>query len=197
MSVRSRFLLFGTPVLVAITVAWWPALTHERVDTAAESVEVSVVDPREFRTVGDLVAASEAVVLAEVVDTASGRTLTDPGSPEAGIRTRLAELRVVEVLAGAAPDRLVLEEAATLVDGTPVVVGGASPVVVGDRGVFFLVAGRSEAAPHWAIAGPPGRYLVRGDMLEAASEDPLSRSVESAGGPALVDAVEAVASISP
>lgn len=192
MSARSRLLLFGTPVLLAIGVAWWPTLAPPRAVTGGEPVAVSSDSSIAFASVGDLVAASDAVVLAEVIDIADGRTLTDPMSPDAGVRTSLAALQVVEVLAGVAPDRLVLEEAAMLLDGTPVVVDGASVVEAGDRGVFFLVAGRSEAAPHWAVVGPPGRYLVRGDTLEAASPSPLASAIASAGGPALVDAVGAV-----
>lgn len=187
-----RLLLFGLPLVVAIGASFGPALADGVFHGEPSPVSVTSDDVAPFVTVDELVAASDAVVLAEVLDSADGRVLTDPTSPTAGVRTRLADLRVVEVLAGDTPERLVLEEVATLLDGSPVAVDGAVPVTVGDRGVFFLVAGRSEAAPHWSVLGAQGRYLVQGDALEAAGTDPLSVAIVEAGGPALVDAVNAV-----
>lgn len=189
-----RLVLFGLPVLVAVGASFGPALADAvlRNEQEPAPVAVSSDDVAPFTTVADLVAASDAVVLAEVLETVEGRVLTDPAAPDAGVRTRLADLRVVEVLAGAAPQRLVLEEVATLLDGTPVRVDGASAVAAGERGVFFLVAGRTESAPHWGVVGAQGRYLVRGDTLESGASDPLSGAIVEAGGPALVDAVAAV-----
>jgi hypothetical protein len=180
---------FGLPVLVAFGIAFAPLVAS---DPPPDPVDVAS-DSALFDSVDDLVAASDAVVLAEVVEAADGRAITDPSDPTTGIRTRLAELRVVQVLAGSAPDALVLEEAATLLDGTPIAVDGETPVVAGDRGVFFLVAGGADEAPHWALVGAQGRYLVRGEHLEAAAGDGLSGELAASGGPALVDAVEAAA----
>lgn len=187
------FVLFGVPVLAAFGVAGWSSFVDGSTDAVSETIEISSDVPAPFATVDELVASSDAVVLAEVLDSVDGRTVTDPTAPEVGIRTRLAELRVVQILAGDVPNRLVLEEVASLTDGTPVAVDGASPVVVGDRGVFFLVAGGSEQAPHWALVGSQGRFLVRGEALEAAGDDPLSVAIEAGGGPVLTDVVRSIA----
>lgn len=183
-----RLVLFGLPVVIAAVFGFAPVLAEGGGDVRPRPVAL-VSDAPSFSSVGELVAASDQVVLAEIVGEAPGRTLSTPGDPDAGVRTRLLELRVVAVLVGQERETIVLEEEAALLDGTPVVVDGVRPAEVGERGVFFLVAGGSEAAPHHALVGPQGRFLVVGDALESAGDDPLSRSIADAGGPALRDAV--------
>jgi hypothetical protein len=184
-------LAFALPVVIAVAVT----LVLVRRDDDDEPHEeqpapMSIASnaPR-FTDLDGLVAASGVIVLAEVTGTSDGRTITDPKTPAAGVRTRLVELRVVDSLSGKPPRRVVVEEEAALLDGTPIVVDGVAPVRVGDRGVFFLVAGGSEASPHYALVGPQGRYLVEDDALAAAIDDPLAIALARDGGPALVDAV--------
>ena len=180
----------ATLAVAALFTVWRASDADEPAPPAAQPTEVSSDAPR-FDTVEEMVAASDAVVLAEVVSEADGRTITDPADPDEGVRTRLLELEVVEVLSGAVPRPLVLEEEATLLDGTPVEVDGVAPAAPGDRGVFFLVAGGSETDPHHALVGPQGRFLVDGDDLVASTSSPLGDTWVAAGGPALADAVRA------
>lgn len=143
-----------------------------------------------FATLDELVAASDSVVVASVTDIGDGRTITAPGDPESGIRTRLVTLDVSDILAGEAPDPLVVEEAVALTDGTPVVVDGVQPLAEGDVAVWFLVSGHGEAMPYYAVVNRQGRYRVNGDTLVAASEDdPLSRRVAALGLAALVERI--------
>jgi hypothetical protein len=178
-------------IAVAVTIVFLGRDDSSNDETRAQRRESKVIAsnaPR-FTALDGLVAASDAIVLAEATAATDGRTITDPATPDAGVRTRLVELRVVETLAGTPARPLVIEEEAALLDGTPIVVDGVQPMQVGDRGVFFLVAGGTEAAPHYALVGPQGRYLVEGDALVPAVDDPLASTLAAGGGPALVDRV--------
>ena len=184
-----------TLVAAGVLTAWQVRPTTDRPGAAASPPTEVTSDAPRFATLEDMAAASDAVVLAEVVAEADGRTITDPADPERGVRTRLLELEVVEVLVGAVPRPLVLEEEAMLLDGTPVRVDGVAPAGPGDRGVFFLVAGGSDANPHHALVGPQGRFLVDGDDLVPATSSPLGAIWVAAGGPALADAIRATETV--
>lgn len=166
-------------VLVALVA--WP--TDEPVGPVAIRSDGAVFD-----TVDELVAAADLVVLAEVVDAGPGRTV---GTGDDGIVTRFVELQVVEAVVGEASGVVVLEEPATLLDGTPIVVDDVAPTEVGRRGVFFLV--RDDTATFTALVGEQGRFLVvdGADELEPSGDDALSRAVAGDGGPALLAAVVA------
>jgi hypothetical protein len=135
------------------------------------------------------------VVLAEVVSLGKGRVITAERQTDAGVRTRLVELRTVKTIVGAQSPRVLLEEEAALLDCTPVVVDGVQPARVGDRGVFFLVAGRTDAAPYHALVGPQGRFLVHGERLVPAVADRLTTRLAAGGGPRLVAAIAGVAAL--
>jgi hypothetical protein len=150
-----------------------------------EPVEVASTAPH-FGTLDELVAASDTIVLAEVVATADGRTVTAAGDTGSGFRTQLTELGVVLTLVGD-PASLVVEEEAALLDGTPMRVDGVAPAEEGQRGVFFLVQGGSDADRVHAVVGPQGRVLVGDRGLEAAVVgDPLGDAIVDLGGPALI-----------
>ena len=118
-----------------------------------------------FDSLDELVAASDLVVVGTVAGVADGRVLTAPDRPDAGFRTRLVELDVERTLAGEPPTPLVVEEPAELLDGTPVVVDGMAPLDVGDRAVWFLVAGGSDEQPYHAVVNGQGRYEIIGATL--------------------------------
>jgi hypothetical protein len=155
-------------------------------------VPVTSTAPR-FDRLEELVAASDVIVMAEAVSARAGRLITDTDRPDAGVRTRLVELRPVRTLVGNPGASIVLEEPAALLDGSPLELDGVRPVEIGGRGIFFLVAGGSEAAPHHTLVGPQGRFLVDGDRLVPAVDDPLTARLAAQGGAALVAAVTALA----
>ena len=182
---RWRSAAIVVPLVIAVVGAVW---STGGMGSTAEPAQVIASDAPHYRQLDELVRASDAVVLAEVVGARPGRALGGPGG---GIVTQLFELRVVEVVAGSALETVVLEEVVALGDGTSVAVDGVVAPQVGERGVFFLVAG--DANGYAALVGPQGRYLVDGDGLVAsAPDDALASTLAAAGGPELVAAVRAV-----
>ena len=157
------------PIVAAIGVAV-ATLTG---DDEPAPTELTSDGPR-FDSLEELVAASDVAVVGTVAGVADGRLLTAPDRPDAGLRTRLVELTVERTLAGEPPTPLVVEEPAELLDGTPVVVDGMAPLDVGDRAVWFLVAGGSDDQPYHAVVNGQGRYEIVGATLRPAGEDRLS-----------------------
>lgn len=171
------------PVLVAVVGA---VLASGTVRDDGPSVIAVRSDAPVFDTLVDLVAASDAVVLAEVTGARPGPVV---GAPGGAVRTTLFTLHVVDVAHGSAVEVVELVEPTALADGTPVTVDGVAPPEVGTRGVFFLVA----AGPGRAVSvGSQARYVVDGDSLVAADpDDPLAARLAAGGGPALVAAIRA------
>lgn len=188
MSMRWRILLLVLAVVAALA---YGVATYDKPNQGRTAENITSNAPR-FTSLEQLVDASDEIVLAEVTAVTPGRTISDPSNARARIRTQLVELHVVQALKGLPAEPLVLEQEATLADGTPVRVDGVAPVTKGQRGVFFLVRSPALDVPYRALVGPQGRYLVRGDKLEAAVEDDLTEAIVDAGGPALIRAVVAV-----
>lgn len=149
-----------------------------------EPVEVSSDAPR-FATLPELVRAADLVVRGEVVSSVEGRWFGAPpqaGSGSAGdarILSRLVTIRVDEVLAGEAPTvgSVLLEEEGWTAAGEPLVVDGLGTAAVGDRGVWFLVAGGDPELGAHVLVNAQGRYLEgdrgSGGGSEGASGDDL------------------------
>ena len=173
--------------VIAGAVAIAMAVRSDDDEPAAIELTSSAAD---FTTADGLVAGSDLVVAATVVDVADGRQISAPGDPSAAIRTRLLVLDVSDVLAGSVSGDVIVEEPATVGDGTPVVVDGMQPIDVGDEAVWFLVAGDAETMPYYAVVNRQGRYVVTGDKLRAASDDALSTELAELGMPGLTDRVE-------
>lgn len=152
-------------------------------DTAADDEPVAVAsDAPRFATLADLLDASDVVVAGEVVATERGRPFGDPG--RAAIVSRLVTLRVDEVLAGTAPagaPNLLVEEEGWLEDGPPLVVDGAAPSEVGDRGIWFLVEAGDPELPVFVVVNAEGRYLLdaAGALVGAEGDDPLIAEIEA------------------
>jgi len=142
-----------------------------------------------FETLDDLVAASDLVVVGTITDVADGRTITSPGDPGAGIRTRLVELDVTDALHGDAPDPLVVEEANAFADGAPIVLDGMTELHDGDTAIWFLVAGGSDAMPYYAVVNSQGRFQIMGDSLTASGDDALSLELVALGPDGLAAAI--------
>ena len=140
----------------------------------ATIVTVAADEPT-FSSLDGLLRASDAVVAGVVERVEAGRAISDPSDAGAGIRTQLASVRVDEVLAGDVASEIVIEQEASLLDGTPIEVNGVAPLEAGQAGVYFLIAGDGEEFPYFALVNRQGRYEVVDDRLVAGSDDALSR----------------------
>ncbi|MGB0114539.1 MAG: hypothetical protein WBP59_15065 [Ilumatobacteraceae bacterium] len=158
--------LFG--LVVAATVWWLADSTGESDDSGAVDI---VATGRRFDDLAGLVDASDLVVVGTVVDVADGRTLTDPADPDAGLRTQLLQVEVDDVVIGDVSGPLVLEQEATLLDGTPMVVNGVAPLRVGDNGIMFLVRGDTDEFPYAALVNEQGWVPVLDAALAPIEPD--------------------------
>ncbi len=131
-------------------------------DDDVEPVLIEAAGPT-FATIGEMAAAADLVVEATVIADDDGRTLTDPANPDAGLRTRLYQLAVDDVLVGETGDAVLVEQEHQLLDGTPIIVNGLTPHSIGDSGLWFLVVGDSEEFPFTAVINEQGRVLVDTD----------------------------------
>jgi len=148
----------------------------------AGTVAVSSEGEPRYGDLRALVAASDAVVVGEVVAVGPGRLLA-AGANREGIVTRLVRLSVDEVLAGADPGaEVIVEEPGWTADGREVVVDGTPASAPGDLGIWFLVRGATEEFPHLAVVNAQGRYLVdpadERRFLDVAVRDPLVDRLE-------------------
>jgi hypothetical protein len=141
-------------------------------DTTAVTV---AADEPTFSSLDGLLRASDAVVAGVVDHVEEGRAISDPSDVRSGIRTQLASVRVDEVLAGDVASEIVIEQEATLLDGTPIEVNGMAPLEAGQVGIYFLIAGDGEEFPYFALVNRQGHYEVVDDRLVAGSDDALSR----------------------
>ncbi|MCB0963980.1 MAG: hypothetical protein KDA98_11880 [Acidimicrobiales bacterium] len=159
--------------------------------TEPAPVEVTSDAPR-FATLAALVEAADAVVVGEVVAVEPGRWFGDDSTGR--LRSRLVTLAVDEVVAGSGPDddAVLVEEEGWTADGAPLVVDGAAPSAVGDRGVWFLVDGGDPTTGAWITVGAQGRYLLArpgtGDAASPGTSGAASPGTADAGDRALVGA---------
>ena len=151
--------------------------TGDGVPAPGEPLAIKAETPR-FRTLADLTAAADLVVIGRVTGIREGRVIDSPG---AGIRTRLIDLTVERLLAGQlAQSTLVMEEEGWLTNGTPIIVNGIAPSRAGDLGFYFLFRGRSPEFPHYTLIGEQGRYLVDpedGSLTGAQGDEGLSQLI--------------------
>ncbi len=140
-------------VVAGLAALWW--LRDDGIDDAPNPVSIEATGPT-FTTIDELVAASDLIVEATVVDVDDGRTITDPTDPASGILTQLARVEVDSVLAGTQAGPLVVEQEASLLDGTPLVVNGVAPLVAGDTGLMFLIRGDGDEFPYTAFVNEQG-----------------------------------------
>lgn len=142
-----------------------------------------------FDSLDALIGASDVVVAATVTAVDDGRTITAPDDPDTGIRTRLVRLEPTAVLVGELAGGLVVEEAAALADGDPIVVDGMSELAPGDQAIWFLVAGSGDEMPYYAALNAQARYELRRDAMVPAGDDALSRELAALGPDGLIDAI--------
>jgi hypothetical protein len=181
------------------------SVTHGSPSRSATSETVALTSSarHRFAGLGQLVGASDLVVVGRVIADEDGRTFGNPGAARSGapsaIRSHVLTLRVDRVLTDAdatadhAPDPnavVLVEEEYALGDGTPVRVDGMRRGRTGDRGVWFLTASTDPDFPAYALVNAQGRYLfARGDVRGGDRTDSLVRSVERMNQTQLQDAV--------
>ncbi len=154
---RRRIAAIALPLVPLLIVAVYLASTLGDDDEppSPSVVDISASEPA-YATVVGLAGASDRVLAGEVVAIEQGRAVTDPADPTAGVNTQLATVRVERVAKGPESATVVIEQEASLLDGTPITVNGVSPLVVGDRGWFFLIDGDGEQFPYTALTTVDG-----------------------------------------
>jgi hypothetical protein len=196
----TRWLVVVSVVVLAVVGGLAVVLTHETPSHSAtpDTVALTSSARHQFGDVGDLVGASDIVVVGRVIADEDGRTFGNPEAAPAGapsaIRSHVLTLRVERVLSGADqsadPNAVVLvEEEYALGDGTPVRVDGMRRGRVGDRGVWFLTVSADPDFPAYALVNAQGRYLFGRGVRGGDRTDALVRSVERMGPTQLQDAV--------
>ena len=147
------------PIALVLTVGlgalWWLRDDGAGDGAVSEPVSIEATGPR-FATLDEIVAASDVIVQATVTAVDTGRSITDPADPTAGIRTQRAAVDVESVLVGDQNGPLVVEQEAELLDGTAVTVNGVEPLAVGDSGLLFLIRGDSDEFPYTALVNEQG-----------------------------------------
>jgi hypothetical protein len=143
---------------IAVAVGWggWMLVDDDNdprppVDIASAAASMA--------SLADLVASASMVVEGEVVDVEDGRTITASSDPTTGIRSQLVHIDVARSWL-ASRDVVVVEQEASLLDGTPITVDGQEPLQVGDRGVFLLVDGHSDEFPYSALVDARAVFLL-------------------------------------
>lgn len=71
----------------------------------------------------------------------------------------------------ATPDVVVVEQEASLLDGSPITVNGVAPLEVGDRAILVLVRGDSEQFPYTTPLNEQAVFLVVDEQVVAADPD--------------------------
>jgi hypothetical protein len=147
----------------------------------------------DFAALDELVAASDAIVVATVVAVDEGRLVGEP--EEGAVISRVASLRVDTALIGDVADIVVIEEEGWLPDGTPLIVNGVAPTAVGDEGVWFLDAIDDAELRGYLVINSQGRYLLdptdpTGTLLGGDRDDSLVQTLEQLTLPELIAAID-------
>ena len=172
------------PALLVLIAVGWAAVGRTGSgdapsdDAAPADPEIVAItsDAPSYRSLLELMEASDVVVRATVVGAEHGRWFGD-GQAGTRVQSRLVTLRIDETLAGPAPqsETVLVEEEGWLDDGTPIAVDGAAPSRMGDGGLWFLVDGGDPELGAYVVVNAQGRYLVAGDgsLSGADRPDPL------------------------
>ena len=172
------------PVLLVLVALGWAAVGRTGTgdgsaeESAPSEPELMAVtsDAPAYRSLLELMEASDVVVRATVVGAEHGRWFGD-GQEGTRVQSRLVTLQVDETLAGVAVSSktVLVEEEGWLDDGTPIAVDGAAPSRVGDDGLWFLVDGGDPELGAYVATNAQGRYLVTDDdaLSGADRPDPL------------------------
>jgi hypothetical protein len=159
-----------------------------------QPLAVAATSIYDFATLDELVAASDAIVVATVVAVDEGRLVGEP--EEGAVISRVASLRVDTALIGDVADIVVIEEEGWLPDGTPLIVNDVTPTAVGDEGVWFLDSIDDSELPGYLVINSQGRYLLdpadpTGPLVGGDRNDALVQTLERLTLPELIDAIDA------
>jgi hypothetical protein len=186
-------ILRWTPVVVVLAVVPITMISYlgDRDSDAPEPIDVQATGTR-FETLDELKAAADLVIEGHVVGVEDGRTISDPTDPDAGIRTRLAQINVdlAADASSATPRTVVVEQEATLLDGTPITVNGVAPLDVGERAVLLLVRGADDQFPYTTpISEQAVFYVVDDEVVAADPEGPIGSVFHGGSAAGLRDAL--------
>jgi hypothetical protein len=185
---RSRHLLPLLPlVVVAVYVGF--AVMSNGDDEHPAPIAIEATGPR-FAAFHDLVVAGDGIVAGEVVDVRVGRTLTDPADPTAGIVTQLVTLRVDRVLRGTAKSTIVIEQEASLADGTPIVVNGLPPLAYGEVGIAVYLDRIDDEFPYAALVNEQAWLAVRNGFVDTGRSDAVAVELDGQSVDAVTSLVE-------
>jgi hypothetical protein len=174
-----RALLFVIPLVVGAVAA----VSLQQQNQPQKPTDIDAISTS-YDSLASLITASDIVVVARAESVATGRVLTSPENPDAALKTEVVTLRVGDVLHGVADATVLLEQEATLADGTPITVNGVPPTQVGDEGVFFVDRSTSPDVPYVALVNDQSRYLVTGparDVLQSSVNDAFSNELAALG----------------
>jgi hypothetical protein len=143
------------PLLAGAAAFGLLALRHDSGDSPLEIHS----DATAYTTLGALVAASDLIVVGEVVADHPGRVISSPSDPDTAVATRMLSVRIDEMLHGDAGPELTMEEISTTADGRAVVLDGQPASAVGERLLLFLVRG-GDGSGTVAIVNGQGRYVL-------------------------------------
>ena len=171
-------------VVLAAALAVGLAVTDDEAaapeSTSPAAIEVDADSIYDFGTLGEMVAASDAIVVGTVVATEPGRLVGDPAA--GGVISRLVTIEVDEALRGEIGATVVVEEEGTLPDGTPLIVNGVAPSEVGDHGIWFLDRLDDAELAVYLTINSQGRFLSLVDtdeeVLGGDRDDPLVQQLE-------------------
>lgn len=163
---------------------------------AAVAVEATSI--YQFATLAEMVEASDVIAVGTVIATEPGRLVGDPAN--GGVISRIITIEVDQSLRGdasiGAGSTIVIEEEATLADGTPLVVNGVPGSEVDDRGIWFLDQLDDAELPVYLVINSQGRFLTPGDdpggdLIGGDQRDPLVQQLQQQPLADLVTATQA------
>ncbi len=142
----------------------------------------------QFASLAEMVAASDAIIVGTVTAAEVGRPIGDPAT--GAIISRLVTIGVESALSGTDASAVIIEEEGALADGTPIVVNGVDPTMVGDRGIWFLDRLDDAEVPTWLTINSQGRFLIDGSALRGGDQrDALVQALQELSFDAQIDHV--------
>lgn len=143
-----------------------------------------------FGSLEEMVAASDVVVVAEVVEVGRGAYM---GEEPGRLQLRDVTLRVSEVLRGNAGETLKFVETGWGSKGAELVVEGYPTSVVGQQGIYFLgpkMPDGSPSASSHSLLNSQGRFFRTGgknELTPGNKENGLSKQLAARGFNKLVE----------
>lgn len=167
-------------------------MDHEKRGTSSNPLPAHAYESHVFANLPEMVATSDAVVEATVIDVQPGTLYEEePGQIEGSVQFSNVVMRVdaVNFVRGALPissgDRLVNVELVRE-SGLAIEINEVDASIIGDRGFYFIALLGSkivnqEAMLSFGLTSSQGRYLIQtdGTLRGSNPHDPLVQSIQS------------------